>query len=326
MSIVEDYLRYLPAVYATSDPEFLSNYLKIFQKILTGIDDQELNGRRGIQELLAAEVIGNLFYPRLSFLFPASDTDFIPPISGAKSSDETAILSDLNSYIGVPTATDPLAEYLSQTQTVSASSSATDSQDSIITWLNDFLIWLGSWIGLVVDNSWSIDKKRTVMAQVWALYRQRGSLAGLAMMCNLVLDLPLSVKGITYNDDGTTSEIVGDISLEFSNPQVLNITCQDQASTAFILNYTYPLGSPVVGGYLPWLFQVQMDLPNKNNPDFILTKSTVQQVQMLYAQLQQLLISIKPAATHFQITIEPSMQLQVLGHATNLDNNTLLGN
>ena len=59
---ISSYLRYLPSVYATNSPEFLAGYLKIFQKILTGIDDSTLDGQRGIQELLAPEVIGNLFY------------------------------------------------------------------------------------------------------------------------------------------------------------------------------------------------------------------------------------------------------------------------
>jgi len=77
------YLRYLPAIYSKGGPAFVGRYLKIFEKILTGIDDSTLDGQRGMQELLAADVIGNLFYPRLSFLFEPSDTTFIPPISGA---------------------------------------------------------------------------------------------------------------------------------------------------------------------------------------------------------------------------------------------------
>ncbi len=96
------YLRYLPAIYRDAAAPFVGDYLKIFEKLLTGIDDQALDGRRGIQELLASAVIGNLFYPRLSFLFPPKDTSFIPPISGAEHSQEVQILDDLNRYIGVP--------------------------------------------------------------------------------------------------------------------------------------------------------------------------------------------------------------------------------
>lgn len=319
MTGTDSYLRYLPAVYATGEPEFLLDYLKIFQKILTGIAPEKPGDRRGIQELLAAEVIGNLFYPRLSFLFPTSDTDFIPPISGAKPADETAILTDLNSYIGVPAVTDPLAKYVGQTQPGSG------NLDGITAWLNDFLLWLGNWVGLVLDNSWSIDKKRDVMAQIMALYRMRGTLDGISMLCKLLLDLPLTVGYTIENQDGTYTNVTGQISVVFSNPQPKNIVCQGSAQNAFILNCVCKTGAPVLGGYLPWLFEAQIELPNKDNPSFILTKNIVQQVQTLYAQLQQLLAGIKPAVSVFQISIVPSMQLREDGCATNLGINTLLG-
>ena len=57
MSAPSSYLRYLPAVYSTTQPAFLAQYLKIFEKILTGIGDAELGGRKGIHELLQADVI-----------------------------------------------------------------------------------------------------------------------------------------------------------------------------------------------------------------------------------------------------------------------------
>ena len=60
------YMRYLPAVFAKSGDDFLGRYLKIFEKLLTGLDDGTLDGRRGIQELLADGVIGNLFYSRFT--------------------------------------------------------------------------------------------------------------------------------------------------------------------------------------------------------------------------------------------------------------------
>jgi Phage tail protein (Tail_P2_I) len=258
------YLRYLPAVYATSEPEFLYGYLKIFQKILTGVDDTSLEGRRGIQELLAADVIGNLFYPRLSFLFDPDNTEFIPPISGAKADVEQAILTDLNRYIGVADRPDPLAQYVAQ-------SIAAPNLSGITAWLNDFLAWLALWVDLPVDNAWSIDKKRNVMAQILALYRQRGTLAGMAMLCNLWLDLPLKVTGISYDAQGD-SKIEGEIKLLFSNPQPPNIVCTDDVSKAFVLqaNYqsSYTPGPAVLGGYLPWLFQVQIVLPNQRDPKF----------------------------------------------------------
>ncbi|MBI3284912.1 MAG: hypothetical protein HYZ65_08705 [Burkholderiales bacterium] len=317
------YLRYLPALYSTSDPAFLAQYLKVFEKILTGIEDEQLDGRKGIQELLAADVIGNLFYPRLSFLFSPDDTSFIPPISGATTEQESAILAELNSYIGVPDEEDPLAAYVAQTQ------HASDPQASVEGWLNDFLIWLGGWVGLLVDDAWSIDKKRTVMAEIMALYRMRGSVQGLMLLTDLLLDLPLQIKGIRYDQNGKQQEALGEITVKFSNPVVpaipVSATVSNPVDPPFILQDSYQSPAPVVSGYLPWLFAVQMTLPNATDPSFILTANNVQQIQALYLQLQQLLPLIKPAASKFVISIVPSMQLQDSGKATALGVNTLLG-
>ncbi|WP_211463544.1 phage tail protein [Collimonas silvisoli] len=327
MSESTSYLRYLPAVYSTQDPGFLAQYLKIFQKILTGIKDQELDGRKGIQELLAAEVIGNLFYPRLSFLFPPNDTGFIPPISGAKKDQETAILTDLDTYIGVPDQGDPLAAYVTASVSGSAAQAVTrtDPLGPIEAWLNDFLIWLGGWVGLVVDNAWSIDKKRTVMAEIMALYRMRGTVQGLKFLVDLLLDLPLTINGVKYDDNGDPQPAQGTLAVTLANPVVPGIILSDTVATAFILPDRYRPGAPVVAGYLPWLFDVQMVLPNAKDPTFILTADNVQEIQALYLQLTQLLSGIKPAASRFVIAIVPSMQLQDPAHATALGVNTLLG-
>lgn len=44
----------------------------------------------------------------------------------------------------------------------------------------DFLDWLGNWMGLVVDETWPVERRRMFVAHASALYRMRGTPAGLA--------------------------------------------------------------------------------------------------------------------------------------------------
>lgn len=48
-------------------------------------------------------------------------------------------------------------------------------------WLapTDFLDWLASWFGMPIDESWSIERRRGLVAKAFDLYRMRGTAAGL---------------------------------------------------------------------------------------------------------------------------------------------------
>jgi phage tail-like protein len=48
-------------------------------------------------------------------------------------------------------------------------------------WLTppDFLEWLGSWFGLALDEGWSIERRRAVLANAFEFYRMRGTAKGL---------------------------------------------------------------------------------------------------------------------------------------------------
>src|SRR2546427_1217216 len=48
-------------------------------------------------------------------------------------------------------------------------------------WLTppDFLEWLGSWFGLALDDSWSVERRRAVLAGAFEFYRMRGTVKGL---------------------------------------------------------------------------------------------------------------------------------------------------
>ncbi len=43
----------------------------------------------------------------------------------------------------------------------------------------DFLTWLGTWVGVALDESWPLDRRRATVAQAVALYRTRGTPDGL---------------------------------------------------------------------------------------------------------------------------------------------------
>ena len=48
-------------------------------------------------------------------------------------------------------------------------------------WLapEDFLEWLGSWFGFSLDEGWSIERRRAILANAFELYRMRGTVKGL---------------------------------------------------------------------------------------------------------------------------------------------------
>ncbi|MGA7987584.1 MAG: phage tail protein [Candidatus Dormiibacterota bacterium] len=43
----------------------------------------------------------------------------------------------------------------------------------------DFLDWLGGWVGLVVDETWPLDRRRVFISRAHELYRMRGTAKGL---------------------------------------------------------------------------------------------------------------------------------------------------
>jgi phage tail-like protein len=51
---------------------------------------------------------------------------------------------------------------------------------------DDFLDWLGGWVGLLPDETWPIERRRALVAVAWQVYRKRGTAAGLAMHLRLL--------------------------------------------------------------------------------------------------------------------------------------------
>jgi phage tail-like protein len=51
---------------------------------------------------------------------------------------------------------------------------------------DDFLDWLAGWVGLLLDETWPIERRRAFVAVAAQLYRNRGTSAGLAMHVRLL--------------------------------------------------------------------------------------------------------------------------------------------
>jgi len=49
----------------------------------------------------------------------------------------------------------------------------------------DFLDWLAGWVGIVLDETWPLERRRALVAAAAQLYRKRGTAAGLAMHLRL---------------------------------------------------------------------------------------------------------------------------------------------
>jgi len=55
-------------------------------------------------------------------------------------------------------------------------------------WLapEDFLEWLASWFGIVLDESWTADRRRALVARAFDIYRMRGTASGLKSQLELL--------------------------------------------------------------------------------------------------------------------------------------------
>jgi len=50
---------------------------------------------------------------------------------------------------------------------------------------DDFLDWLAGWVGLLLDETWPMERRRAFIAVAGSLYRRRGTAGGLAALVRL---------------------------------------------------------------------------------------------------------------------------------------------
>lgn len=53
---------------------------------------------------------------------------------------------------------------------------------------DEFVRWLSSWFGVLLDDSWSMSAQRAVVAEAVDLFRMRGTMAGLRRHLEVVVD------------------------------------------------------------------------------------------------------------------------------------------
>ncbi|MGB9939416.1 phage tail protein [Methanosarcina sp.] len=144
------YMKFLPAIFDETEFEensFIGRYLKIFEKILSGIDDEYLDKKKGLGEVL--DVIPELFHPRFSFLFGKKNEDFLPLLGDKE-------LETIERYFGFERWDNEKTDFL-----------------------DDFLTWLASWVDLVLQEDWDLQKKREIIARIIPIYRMRGTKKGI---------------------------------------------------------------------------------------------------------------------------------------------------
>lgn len=64
----------------------------------------------------------------------------------------------------------------------------------------DFLDWLGTWVAVALDDSWTLERRRDFVARATGLYRVRGTVSGLKDFLEVVTGSEVDVE-----DSGATT-------------------------------------------------------------------------------------------------------------------------
>lgn len=76
---------------------------------------------------------------------------------------------------------------------------------------DDFVDWLAGWVGLVVDEGWSLQRRRELVARAVALHRWRGTRTGLVEHVRLVTggEVEIAESGATSSSTRPQSPLPG---------------------------------------------------------------------------------------------------------------------
>lgn len=271
------YIGYLPPAFGQADAagsQVLDTYLGILQTLLGPAPDPLKPDPKMtvVREALAAviDALPDLFYPRLSFLFPESD-EFIPPLN-VPSGDEEKYRPDkmtaLNDYFGIA---DPQG--------------AGDEErwkkavfDAVRAWLSELLAWQAAWVGFEGDANWTLDNQRLNMATILPLFRQRGTAAGLEAL--LAMRFPPGSGAMP----GGAKILVRDITA--APPMTVGVT------TA--LRPDYGEDVPALGGVRPFSFVVE-----------VIADADQAELDPVIVAMRRVIDQEKPAHTTYTIVVKP---------------------
>lgn len=154
MKRLSTYIDYLPSIIGSqeSDPEqFIGQMLCIFEKILTGIDNDRNDA------LLKDDALKYISFDQNKLVLTKGDREYA-------SFEETI---------------DELAKIFNPWKTPSAT----------LPWLggdpSKFLDWLASWVSLELNKDWSEYQKRKFISEIVSIYQLRGTKKGLLAYLNL---------------------------------------------------------------------------------------------------------------------------------------------
>jgi phage tail-like protein len=108
----------------------------------------------------------------------------------------------------------------------------------------DFLAWVASWCGIVLDENWPLSRRRAVVSAAAELYRGRGTLAGLRRHIELVTGGRVEVAdtgGVTWSatpdayGDGGPDSAAGPavfVRVRVADPAEVNVRALDDLISA----------------------------------------------------------------------------------------------
>jgi phage tail-like protein len=81
---------------------------------------------------------------------------------------------------------------------------------------DDFILWVGGWLGLALDESWPLERRRASVAEAAALHRVRGTGAGLAAYVRLLTEgeVELVETGATAHSTAPDAPLPGSPGFE----------------------------------------------------------------------------------------------------------------
>ncbi len=327
------YMKHLPSVFhevlREEEKSFIERYLRIFETVLTEDKDDRLKENKSLGEML--DVIGELFYPRFSFLFiylfcwndiPEEDeeklklTEVIKKrycIQWAENATVEKIdhgntiklssginfillkLDNVKNMISLEIDDSRTDEFIVRKENDKLNiylypktifpDIIEDEQKMIFnryfsTEIDDFLIWMASWMALVLKEDWNIEKKREVIAKMIPIYKIRGTKKGLEEYLKIYVG-----EGIKIT--------------EYLEPFQVDVTSTIGVNT-------------LVGDGRPNYFEIYMNLPP--DPDLF---------QRNKRAIIDVIDSEKPAHTNYTLMIQvPTIQVDV---QSTIGVDTLLG-
>jgi phage tail-like protein len=303
------YLQYLPSIYQmvneNGSPAFLGRFLKAFEKILSGIDDEvEVKG-----EYLFRwdEIPGNDNEKLIEFLTQKFEIDWVKTAIIEKiDNDNTIKVSTEKNYLSLKIngektivtlaiedgGTDEFIANMENGKLNIYDSEPVKGIEEILDEIHDyfdpfkvppdFLPWLAGWVALTlkVGGDWDETKKRELISQIVPLYKKRGTREGLEEYLKIYIGGEVRV-------------------LEELGP--------------FQVGFHSTIGvDSVIGGLEPYFFIVDLTLPA---PD---PRAMTEKI----VAIDDIINIEKPAHTHYKIiTTVPTMRI---GYFSTIGVNTLL--